>query len=76
MALAGKAVELRRRHRVLGVFDRGELLTERGLKTVLERERRRRNYPDSRTEDSFFLPFGPHGGRRRQRRRRCSENAE
>ncbi len=67
-ALAGKAVELRRRHSPLG-FDQGGLLTEGGLKTVLERERRQRKYPQSRSrwDESFFVPSRP---RRRPKKKR------
>jgi hypothetical protein len=67
-ALAGKAVELRRRHSFLG-FDHGGLLTERGVQTVLKRERRLRKYPQSRDrwDDGFFIPSGP--PRRRKKKR-------
>jgi hypothetical protein len=67
-ALSGKAVELRRRYSILG-FDHGGLLTERGLKTVLDRERRQRKYPQSRDrwDDSFFAPSRP---RRRRKTKR------
>lgn len=67
-ALSGKAVELRRRYSFLG-FDYGGLLSERGAKTVLERERRQRQYPCSRGrwDDSFFAPPRP---RRRRKKKR------